>query len=219
MAFSAVAAVVSTAISVYSQEQASSAAASGARYNAQISGLEGKIAQTNAISQQNALDYKAAEEKTAAGQENASAQQKEILDQRTTALAISRARALGAADGGDALDPSVVNIMGDLQAQGDYKTATDKYNGTQAANALIDQSNLDTFQGQLVRQKGDQQAAINNSAAVGFETAADNDVSMGNTKAFATVIDGAAKGATMYDKYSSNLPSSGDQYGQEYDVF
>lgn len=208
--------IISAGAGAIGQHNQGVAAQQQADYQAQISGLQGQIAQKNAAAQQQELEYEAGQARTQAGQERAASQQKEIIQQRQTAIGESRARALAAAGGGLALDPSVVNIMGDLQTEGDYRAATDKYQGEDAARGLEDTASLKTYQGKLAKAGGDQQAAIQDASASMYRTSGANSAKAGNLNAFSTIISGAGNSATMYDKYSTGNIADGFSAGNSF---
>lgn len=62
------------------------------------------------------------------------ASQREALEiDRQSRLAMSRALAVAAASGGGASDPTVLNLMGDLAQEGQYRRMVALYEGEQAA--------------------------------------------------------------------------------------
>lgn len=142
--------VGSTVLSAVSQAQ---------QGKAQQKIMNAQAAQTQSIADQQAkqLEYKA-------GQERAVAQQKMIAQGQQKRLAQSRAQSLAAASGGS-LDPSVINILGDLEAEGSYNQGVTMYEGEEAAKgneyqaALTRsqgtaQANIDRFTGKVYKQAG-----------------------------------------------------------------
>lgn len=128
-----------------------------------------KIANYQAQQTQLVANQTAKQLEQRAGQERAAAQQKMIEAGRTKNLAISRAQAIAAAGGGS-LDPSVINIMGDLETQGKYNQDVALYEGEDAAVG-------DEYQAKTTRATGNANAAISRmqgSAAqrAGFTSAA-----------------------------------------------
>lgn len=77
----------------------------------------------------NAAD-EAAQLKVKGDNEFASSQRKAMEQRRQTALVLSRQRAVAAAGGGDATDPTVTAIMGRTEQQGEYNAMIDMYNGS-----------------------------------------------------------------------------------------
>lgn len=118
-------------------------------------------------------EYRAQEEQVQAGQALASSQRQQVEDIRQMRLVESRGQAVAAASGAGALDPSVMDIMGDLETQGRYKSAVAGYEGQDSAANLNDKANLDLFSGSQSQ-------------------------SAGNIKAISTVMSGAS---SLYNKY------------------
>ena len=75
-----------------------------------------------------------------AGLERATSQRQSIDERRQAELASSRALALTAASGGGADDPTVVNIISDLEGEGEYRALTALYNGEQSARGMEDEA-------------------------------------------------------------------------------
>ena len=60
--------------------------------------------------------------------------QREALEQKRQAnLAMSRAQAVAAASGGGAADPTVINVIGDIAAEGEYNARVADYSGRERA--------------------------------------------------------------------------------------
>ena len=160
--------------------------------------------------QQDAMNYQASLHNAqaeameqSAGQERAASQRATLEQQRQGRLVGSRAQAIAAASGGGALDPSVVNLLGDLDNEADFRAATALYQGESAARGLEYGATLqrsagqgDIYAGELYRQSGE--AAQNRSYL----------------RAAGTVAGGAAK---LYDRYppTNTLASSAGAQGLE----
>lgn len=121
-----------------------------------------------------------------AGQERAAAQQKMIESGRTKNLALSRAQALAAASGGGSLDPSVINILGDLETEGRYNQDAALYEGENNATG-------DEYQAKLTRAGGASDAAISRMQGSAAQKA-------GYMGAATTLMKG---GVGLMDKYGS----------------
>ena len=117
----------------------------------------GWAADANAKAQQQALEYQAKQAEINAGQERASAQRRAMEERRQAGLASSRAKALAAAGGGTLLDPSVVNIMGDLAAEGEYNADVAMYEGEERARDLETGAQLRRYEGYMERAAGRQE--------------------------------------------------------------
>lgn len=70
-----------------------------------------------------------------AGSTRATSQRQAMDERRQARLASSRALALSAASGG-ASDPTVVNILANLEGEGEYRALTALYNGEEEARGL-----------------------------------------------------------------------------------
>lgn len=71
-----------------------------------------------------------------AGQERAASQRAAIAQRKQGNLVSSRARAVAAASGGGALDPTVMDIMSGIEGEADYRTALALYEGDERAKGL-----------------------------------------------------------------------------------
>lgn len=84
---------------------------------------------------------------TVATSQRAAAEQR-----RQSAILQSRAQAVAAASGAGASDPGVVNIVGDIAKEGEYRALTALYNGNDEARSLRIQAGLTKMQGQQAKQ-------------------------------------------------------------------
>lgn len=155
----------------------------------QLMNYQAQQAQNIANAQAQQLEYQA-------GQERAASQQRLIAENRTKRLAMSRAQALAAASGGGSLDPSVINIMGDLETQGEYNKGTIMYEGEEAAKG-------NEYQAAVTRSQGNAQAAIDRFSGKMYRQA-------GFMEATNTIMKG---GSSLYNKYAEG---SGGLYGGGY---
>lgn len=105
---------------------------------------------------QNEADYEAQMANIQAGQEQAASQRTMLDKQREKELAQSTLQARAASSGGGALDPSVVNIMGDLESQGTLNEQNALYTGDSKAAALRQSAALKTYSGQVANANGQQ---------------------------------------------------------------
>lgn len=94
----------------------------------------------------------------AAGQERASSQRGAIEQRRQARIAQSRAVALAAASGGSSTDATVVNILGDIGAEGEYRALTELFEGSERAHGL-------EFDAALRRRSGDIELTSSRRAA------------------------------------------------------
>lgn len=129
----AVASSVLQAYGMYQQGQAADAAGQQAQLNA------------NAEAKQMEANAKA---------EAASAQRKMIEERKQGDLVKSRAQALTAASGGGSLDPSIIDVMGDLEADIDYNVKSAKFEGDTAASDLNYGAKVRRQSGEVARSAG-----------------------------------------------------------------
>lgn len=109
--------------------------------------MQGKAGSAEKNFEANQLDQDA-QQKVAAG--TAEMQ----IEGRNTDLAVSKARN-NAAAGGGSLDPSVVNILGDLEKQGGRNEANTLYNAQSGAASEENQATADRFQAKNYGTAGD----------------------------------------------------------------
>ena len=157
-----------------------------------------------------------------AGQERAAAQRGAIEQQRQGRLVGSRAQAISAASGGGALDPSIVNLMGDLGSEADFRAATALYQGEDTARGLEYSAVLqraagqgDLYAGEVYRRAGE--AARNRSylsAAGNVVGAAGKMYGMGSMSPSNTLASGGGTGGL--ERYMEDVPFAsygGTRYG------
>lgn len=174
------------------------------------------VADRNALIIRDQAGYQAAQQEQQAGQERASAQREAMVERQRRDLALSRARAVGAATGGDTLDPTALNITGDLYAQGELNALNSLYSGESMGSALEDQAKLTRYSGETnadMTQYGaaaDAQLLRYQGASQNYQ--AQNAASSTRMKSFGTAFGGFAdspwnKYAPKQDtgKYSYNM--------------
>ena len=113
------------------------------------------------------LREKANEERAAAGRE--AAQERDKKEQMA-----SRAIAVAASSGGGVENPTILNILDDIETKGELQAGQKMYVGKSRAAGMIDQANAGLWnadvKGQSARNRGD--AAFVGSLLEGFGTAA-----------------------------------------------
>lgn len=127
-----------------------------------------------------------------AGQERATAQRSAINQRRQTAAAMSRAQAVAGASGAGALDPTIVNILGDIGFEGDYREGVAGFEGESRGQAL-------EYEATLNRLTGDSNLAAGYASAANTDAAASRSFFQGAKTAFS----GAS---SLYDKYATEPP-------------
>lgn len=143
-----------------------------------------KLMNYQAQQAQNIANSQAAQLEYKAGQERAAAQQRMIETGRQKRLALSRAQALSAASGGGSLDPSVINLLGGIETEGEYNKGTAFYEGEETAKGL-------EYDAANTRSQGNAQAAVDRFSGKMYKQA-------GIIGATTTLMKG---GSSLMDKY------------------
>lgn len=115
-------------------------------------GAGGAIAEGN--SQAASLNAEAAASERRASEEKAAAQRQAIQRRREASVVLSRQQAVAAASGGTATDPTVLDLMGDTAAEGQYQVNTALYEGDTKAAGLLDQASIDRARARQARFAG-----------------------------------------------------------------
>ena len=89
-----------------------------------------------------------------ANAESATGQREGIERQRQSDILASRALAISAASGGGAIDPTVVNIIAGINAQGNYGARSAIYGGETAAQGARFKGALSVYEGASAKQVG-----------------------------------------------------------------
>jgi len=125
-----------TALSAYNQYGAGKAAAA-----------EGKAIQS-------AKEFEAQQMLVNAGQARATSQRKALAQQKQTKLVQSALQARAAASGGGALDPTVMDLAGDIAAEGDYRRRVALYEGDDASRTLNAGAGMRRWEGEQAVRAG-----------------------------------------------------------------
>lgn len=115
---------------------------------------QAKAAEANAAAEQDRLNYIAQQNEQAAGRERANAQRKAEEQRRLSSIRSSRAQAVAAASGTGTLDPSVIDIIGDLEAEGQYRSDLEMYEGEMRARDYETSAELRRYEGKEARRAG-----------------------------------------------------------------
>lgn len=116
--------------------------------------------QADAGSQEKELaNYQASQLERNAGQSQAVAQRQAIEERRKARLLESRAQAVAAASGGGASDSTVVNLIGNIEKQGEYNALTALYNGDMQAANMKEEAGIRRKTGKAAAYAGQTQAA------------------------------------------------------------
>src|SRR3990167_4487491 len=136
-----------TALSAYNQYGAGKAAVA-----------EGKAIQAS-------KNYEADQMLVNAGQARATSQRKAMAQQKETKRIQSALQARAAASGGGVLDPTVMDLTGDIAQEGDYRRRVALFEGDDATRVYQSGANLKRWEGeQAVRAGKIKQRAANTGA-------------------------------------------------------
>lgn len=105
-----------------------------------------------------AADFEASQLEQKAGQTLATSQRAALEEERQGRLQQSRALAIAAASGGGASDPTVVNLMGNLAAETNYRKMVALYEGKTEAEQLRTQADITRAGGREAKKASQIQA-------------------------------------------------------------
>ncbi|WP_016745739.1 hypothetical protein [Rhizorhabdus wittichii] len=125
----------------------------------QAMAIGGKVLQAGGsifggIAANKAAKAEARQMETQAGLERATSQREAMEERRQARLLNSRALAVAAASGGGADDPSVVNLMADIDGEGAYRALTALYEGETEARGLEAQAKARRKEGKNAKIAG-----------------------------------------------------------------
>lgn len=104
--------------------------------------------------QANSDNYAAGILQQEAGASVASGIQGAIADKRYTNYVASSAAARSASSGTTGTSPSILNVIGNIQSQGEYKALTSIYTGEDRAQELLTRANQFKYEGKASRTSG-----------------------------------------------------------------
>jgi uncharacterized low-complexity protein len=104
--------------------------------------------------QNEAARYAAQQAEQAAGQSRAASQRAAEEERRQARIVASRARAAAGSSGAGVTDPTVTNIIGDIEGEGEYRALTALYQGEDRARTLETDAALRRFEGRQARKSG-----------------------------------------------------------------
>lgn len=131
--------------------------------------------------------FKAKQEEMAAQESRASAQRQQFERQRQTRLVQSRLQASAAASGGGADDPTILGLVGDIGARGEYESLMEMYKGENRARGLEDTATASRMSGAAALAEGKAKRSASQLSALG------------------TIIGGAGSMFNIYNKQPSNV--------------
>jgi len=91
----------------------------------------------DAVNAKRGADFESKQMEVQAGQERAASQRRAREERRQTQLLQSRAQAVSAASGGGAVDPTVVDVIGDIEEDGEYRALNTLWEGEDRARGLL----------------------------------------------------------------------------------
>ena len=166
-------------------------------------------------------DAQASAMEQSAGQERAASQRGAVEQRRQGRLVGSRAQAFAAASGGGALDPTVVNLLGDLGNEADFRAATALYQGEDAArgreySAVLQRAagQGDLYAGEVARRSGE--AARSRSYLQAAGSVADSAAKLYGGSYAPTNTLAASGSAQGLERYMEDVPFAsygGTRYG------
>lgn len=156
-----------------------------------------KAARVAGQRQRAAKESEAALYTSRAQQEVAAAQQRGFEEKRKAKLVASRAIALAASGGGGASDPTVMNLLADVEGEGAYRQAVRVYQGEEAARTLRYQAAGARYEGELAEEAGSAKARAY------------------KTQAISSLLSGAG---SLYGKYGGS-PSAGGSNDFSYESY
>lgn len=172
----------------------------------------GKAAAAAGKAQQAGLDYQASQLDIAAGQERAKAQHAGLEKIRQADLVGSRALALSAASGGGAMDPTVIKIMGDIVAEGDYRSRLAGYEGELNAQGLESRAVVARYQGEQARIAGNVARKSANMTALSTIFSSAGKAMMGGYGGGAGAASSMGETSSPGPAYGYNSPNASFEY-------
>lgn len=167
---------------------------------------EGGIAYDEGLAAQREREWEAKQHDYFAVQVVAAAQRSAAEERRVARIKESRAVAVAAHGGGSVDDPTVIDIIGDIGAEGEYRALTHMYEGNQRAREHRIEAALKRYEGAMAKRGG--QIALQQSKYSAHQSK------------FGMISTGASQGAAIASKYQERATSSrtgadwrGSRYG------
>ena len=115
----------------------------------------GKAAVNEGKAIQASKEYEAQQMMVNAGQARATSQRKALAEQKRTRFVQSALQARAAASGGGALDPTIMDLTGDIAQEGDYRRRVALYEGDDATRVYQSGANLKRWEGEQAVRAGE----------------------------------------------------------------
>lgn len=128
---------------------------------------QAKAAEATGRALQVSEQYKAAQLDQAAGQETSAAQRKRDDETHRAQLLASRALAVAGKGGGGVSDPTVMNLIADLEGEGAYRGMVAIYDGEERARQLRQGADTSRYQGEIYAAGGKDRASALRAGAIG----------------------------------------------------
>lgn len=154
----------------------------------------GRTARKQGEAAQAAANFEAAQMDQAAGQQIASAQRAALEQRRRAALIVSRGLAVAAASGAGASDPTVANLLADVEGEGAYRAGVALYEGEERARQLSLGADAKRYEGEIMKQGGKDRQTAYTIAGIGR---------------------GLAGGGSMFAKYGMGGPKKKNAFGAD----
>lgn len=154
----------------------------------------GRVARQQGEAAQAAANFEAAQLDQAAGQQVAAAQRTALEQRRRAALIVSRGLAVAAASGAGASDPTVANLLADVEGEGAYRAGVALYEGEERARQLTLGADAKRFEGEIMRQGGRDKQRAYTIAGIGR---------------------GVAGAGSLYAKYGMGGPKRKNAFGAD----
>lgn len=133
---------------------------SGAMQQSKAAKVAGQQAAINA-------DYMARQQEQDAGQQVAAAQREAAEERRKAEIMASRAMAVAGASGAGVSDPTIINLIADLQGEGSYRSSLAMYQGEDRARQLRQGADTSRFQGRIGQADANYRASAYRTKAIG----------------------------------------------------
>ena len=140
---------------------------------------------------QRAKEFEAMQLERQANASLGSAQRTMLAERRRKELVISRAQALAAFGGGSVSDPTVQNIISDLEGEGAYREAIALYQGEDESRKLNESAYLSRKEGAVIRRGGRETARAYQAQGI------------------STALQGASSLYTKYSQSQTNKTTAG----------
>lgn len=128
---------------------------------------QGRIARKQGEAMQQAKAFEAEQLDENAGQAVAASQRQAMEQRRRASLVASRALALSAASGAGASDPTIENIISDIDGEGEYRAAVALYEGEERARRMRLGADAALFEGDMAAATGRAQGRAATVGALG----------------------------------------------------